>query len=157
MEVGEDGEYACCGVFTPGFVSNLTRADVELSKEHKAAVNKLIKTVGQASRELLRKHSEIGRIGVVLAKSTQISILPFLTRVPSANKADQANKEGKKKKRKRSSPPGTVEAKDTKVNKGKSPAATSTDRCVSDPRRIYSDHVLPTVGQSGLTHWRWGS
>ena len=78
MEVGIDGAYACCGVFTRGFINGLTRADLSLGKEDIKDLNKFLKVIGLSSRELLRKHGEIGRLNETLADLRQTPIKQYM-------------------------------------------------------------------------------
>ena len=78
MEAGTDGEYACCGVFTRGFLSRLTRADAELGKEEKKDLDRVLKVIGSCTRELLRKHGEVGKLGETLAAAQQTRITQFM-------------------------------------------------------------------------------
>jgi hypothetical protein len=77
MQRERQGEYACCGVFIPGFIENLKRGGDLLSKRGVGYLKKLTKVIGLGAREVLRVHTEQNIVtrGVELR---QLSIKSFL-------------------------------------------------------------------------------
>ena len=94
MQRERQGEYACCGVFLPGFIEKLRRGGDLLSKKGVSYIKKMTKVVGSGAREVLRVHTEQNIInrGVELR---QLSIKSFL--VLSKTMDDEGTPAKKKK------------------------------------------------------------
>ncbi len=146
MEAGPGGEYACCGLYTQAFVRNLTRADVLLGKEEKSEVDKMLKGIGRCTRELLRKHGEIGRLGRVIARSVQSSILSFVSRTASA--PEQAKAGRRRRVSRASRKPSSTPKKGIKGG--------SAEGCKLSPRDIFDRYITVCEDTQGNTNWEWG-
>jgi hypothetical protein len=88
------GEYACCGVFLPGFLDKLSKSDSSISKRDIARLKKLTKVIGKGAREVLRVQTEQNIIsrGIELRK---LSIKSFLTSVRPLDEDGQKKKKGR--------------------------------------------------------------
>jgi ribonuclease HI len=108
MEVCEDGAYAACGVFLPGFLDRLTKADEDLSKKKVRTLNKLLKEIGRGARNMLRIHRELNdkRIGRELNQQSIKSFLVSskLTRKPTEGDSETSSQPDAQKKKKHKTP-----------------------------------------------------
>jgi hypothetical protein len=77
METAQDGAYAACGVFLPGFLDKLTRADQELTKAELQKLNRFLKEIGKGARQILKIHRELSEMKV-RTELYQTSIKSFL-------------------------------------------------------------------------------
>ena len=90
MKNAKDGEYACCGVFTPTFLNGLTRGDQDIDKNERAAILKVLKVVGAGTREILRAHAETDQVGNAIHLN-QRSITSFFALLPVTTGTDEGN------------------------------------------------------------------
>ena len=98
METEEAGEYACCGVFLPVFISTLTRADHEMGKKEKNRALKLLKEIGRGAREILKVHSGVS-MAARSVELRQTSIKSFMKEAEDADKDPETTEKKKRKKR----------------------------------------------------------
>ena len=92
MEVAKDGEYACCGVFTPTFLKSLTRSDHDVDKNERAVILKVLKVIGAGTRDILRAHAEADQVGHSIHLN-QTSIKEFFAPIP-VTKGKEGNEDG---------------------------------------------------------------
>jgi len=94
MQRGSYGEYACCGVFLPGFLSKLDKAEVAISKKDVARLKRLTRVVGRGAREVLRVQTEQNTLSRAV-DLRQLSIKDFLTDVgPRGEAATKTKRAG---------------------------------------------------------------
>ena len=159
MEVAKDGEYACCGVFTPTFLKGLTRSDHDVDKNERAAILKVLKVIGAGTRDILRAHAEADHVGNAIHLN-QMSITSFFSPLPTAGNEDDSKKNSKKKNKK------NRKKREVKyVNPGDAPDGSDdeeeTPRIINPPSYIsvFRQHIT-TVRQGHLeddsvVYWEW--
>ena len=163
MEVANDGEYACCGVFTPTFLKGLTRSDHDVDKNERAAILKVLKVIGAGTRDILRAHAEADQVGNAIHLN-QTSITAFFAPLPVAKgkegNDDENNKSNNKKNKK------NRKKREVKyVNPGDAPGGSDdeeeTPRIINPPSyfSVFRQHIT-TVRQGHLeddsvVYWEW--
>ena len=143
MENAKDGEYACCGVFTPTFLNGLTRGDQDIDKNEKAAILKVLKVIGTGTREILRAHADADQVGNAIHLN-QMSITSYFTPLPMTVRTVEGTEEDNNKKNKRKN----KRNKEVKyVNPGDAPAESDdeegTPRIINPPSYIsvFRQHI----------------
>ena len=159
MEVAKDGEYACCGVFTPTFLKGLTRSGHDVDKNERAAILKVLKVIGAGTRDILRAHAEADQVGNAI-QLNQTSITSFFSPLPASGNDEDRNKNNKKKNMK------NRKKREVKyVNPGDAPGGSDdeedTPRIINPPSYIsvFRQHIT-TVRQGHLEddqvmYWEW--
>jgi len=68
------GEIACCGSFLPLFVAGLPNKDIPITDRERKAIMKILKTIGNGCRRLLRLAAEVqrGPLGINLRQHTML-------------------------------------------------------------------------------------
>ena len=164
MENSKDGEYACCGVFTPTFLNGLTRGDKDIDKNEKAAIMKVLKVIGTGTRELLRAHAEADQVGNAIHLN-QTSITSFFTLLPTTTRNMEGMEEDSNKKHKRKNKNNKKNNEVKYVNPGDAPGESDdeevTPRIVNPPSysSVYRQFIN-TVRQGHLeddsvVYWEW--
>ena len=162
MENSKDGEYACCGVFTPTFLNGLTTGDQDIDKNEKAAILKVLKVIGTGTREILRAHAEADQVGNAIHLN-QTSITSFFTQLPTTKQIAEGTVEDNNKKKYKKKNKKNKEVK--YVNPGDAPVESDdeeeTPRIVNPPsyNSVYRHHIN-TVRQGHLeddtvVYWEW--
>ena len=76
MRESDGGEIACCGSFTPGFVNQLSNAEVTVSDSFVKSLNRVLKTVVRGTRMMLREAAEL-QVGPAAVNWNQTAITKF--------------------------------------------------------------------------------
>ena len=159
----KDGEYEACGVFLPGFLDRLTRADEDLTKKQVKILSKILKEIGRGARNMLRIHREINdkRIGREL---NQKSIKSFLVSSSLSRKTTDGDSEtssqpaAQEKKKQKSS------SKRNKTQQPESDTEGSDDdgapRIKNPPSsrtilRNFFSYIMVKVEGRDIVYWEW--
>ena len=164
MENAKDGEYACCGVFTPTFLNGLTRGDQDIDKNERAAILKVLKVVGAGTREILRAHAEADQVGNAVHLN-QRSITSFFAPLPVATGKGEGNGEDDNKKKNKNNKRNKKNKEVKYVNPGDALGGSDdeedTPRIRNPPSYIsVYKQFITTVRQGHLeddlvVYWEW--